>query len=100
MINKDFARKFIDELRSEKYTQIFGGYYDNKGGFCELGLAAKVAGLEKNILRYNYWWNGSIGLSSDQLDIILHMNDKEKKTFNEIADYMESLLNDRDSSRM
>src|SRR6187402_2867644 len=110
---KDFKEKWIKALRSGSYPQTTGTLFreypseitSNNAGYCCLGVAGAVCGLSKERLS----GNGSFheyseeyleeygvpktlrgGIGDDRIvNHLVSMNDSEKLSFNEIADWIE-----------
>lgn len=105
-MNKRYKQKWIDALRSKKYKQTTGTLQDTEG-FCCLGVLcdtsekARKHYFKKEILDS---WGGSrydsldsdflamFGLSEEEQDTLTDMNDREGKSFKEIAKYIEKNL--------
>lgn len=104
----DFKAKWVEALRSGKYKQCTSELSDEYGRFCCLGVACIVAGhthremvgygFVGNIEKYNIKF-----LNTDLVPSMLHgndgiafrlqqMNDVGKRSFSEIADYIEQNL--------
>jgi len=91
---KEFAEKWIAELRSGKHEQIKGMLCDG-AGFCCLGIADSiVAGNEKSdwgtIPQYSEGVPKEIIGDNTLTAKLTSMNDEGNKTFPEIADWIES----------
>jgi hypothetical protein len=107
VINAAALKKWIEALRTGGYTKI-KKFCRTQKGFCAAGVGLDVSNTgywrksnKGNMFSYSYQDEGAIftcgtinqiyGLSTDQFDIVTHMNDNGK-TFSEIADYLESLM--------
>lgn len=105
MMNPDDKALWVAALRSGDYTQTDGVLQDEKGCNCCLGVLARI----KNIPQEDreFWvdfrfsdgvlYTGSIpqgfcGIESDEQEVLIHMNDADNKSFNEIAAYIEANL--------
>ncbi len=102
--------KWIEALRSGNFKQV-GGALRSYDGFCCLGVACEVYKKElhgkwikyetRNIFRTDDFETTTgclgpkllklLGLTGKQETELIGMNDSGGKTFNEIADYLESL---------
>jgi len=96
---------WVDALRSGKYEQTTGQLLKD-GRYCCLGVACEVAMYHGVIFEYD-GENGDLtgNFVGDWLEIttdkgpytqekLIDLNDKEKKSFSEIADYIESCLSE------
>ena len=109
MLKPRITKKWIKALRSGKYQQG-NGYLCKDDKYCCLGiliavhfgedvfLPAKGHGIE-NVKAFDgkisYLpsdFSDQIGLDYSTEESLIHMNDLDKKTFNEIADYIENNL--------
>ena len=103
-MNRAFLEEWTAALRDPSATQGRGCLGLIDGSRCCLGVAADVAGVSKNtmndteVLGYAFTedsvlWSvvpaGWMGISEGKIDKLMHMNDKEEKTFPEIADWIE-----------
>jgi len=83
---------FIKELRSGKYEQTGGEYYNEEtGAYCALGVACRSLDLsvdEKYSPSYSDLANNFL-INDEDIDDIVSMNDDEGLNFNEIADTLE-----------
>jgi len=110
-----FKKKWLEALRSGKFEQIDGSLArkhtktememgaKQEWGFCVLGVAAKVAGYSNDKVRRA---GGNIPERFEKVpsllredhemshiaDGLMDMNDTQKKSFTEIADYIEREL--------
>lgn len=87
---KEFAEKWVAALRdAEQDTQITGQYYDAElNCYCAMGIGLKANGYKFdndgdlvggiNPLGDDIWWD------------IMQLNDRDHKTFPEIADWIEA----------
>ena len=100
----DFKNKWVEGLRSGQYKQAVGELYQEASdSYCCLGVACIVAGHTKDELAHNL--KVPCQLSYPRTPALLHahylkepnsivcrlidMNDNGRKSFNEIADYIE-----------
>lgn len=111
---KHFAEKWIKALRSGKYhqtTEILGKVKGDKCEYCCLGVAASLQGFEMDVLSENgelieltKWDDNSDEIEYFDLieaglpdtlftgelpSLLIEMNDRQNKTFDEIADWVE-----------
>lgn len=88
----ELKSKWVEALRSGKYEQ--GRASLRSGGkYCCLGVLCAVAGLEISTDGENV--DGGYGPITElgvRTDTLWWMNDQEKKSFTEIADYIEKNL--------
>ncbi len=102
--------KWIEALRSGKYTQAMSGLRNCNDGYCWLGVLCDI--LDPNAWSRQPWSShyefgrgnnrnaGTLptyikwdtGISSDTEAQLVEMNDIEKLSFNQIADYIEKNL--------
>lgn len=106
-MDKELKQKWIDALRSGKYEQGTGSLEDN-GKYCCLGVLAVVGELAERRAHspsgrtHFYWGDGvftsstfpdsaclKVGLWNGVYGMLMHMNDSDKKSFAEIADWIE-----------
>ena len=82
----------MDALRSGEYEQTIGVLKDEVG-YCCLGVGAIVAGLgiTETFGAYESIME-KFGLSELEKGLLTSMNDNDKKTFPEIADAIEQML--------
>ena len=93
----DLKQRWVDALRSGQYQQGFGRLHkqlSNKSYFCCLGVLCEVAIKEGSISWYpanSTHISKDCGdlLDSDIQSTLIDMNDKYRRTFLEIADYIE-----------
>lgn len=97
---KDFAIKWLEHLRSGDYNQTRAALHAN-GGYCCLGVACLVAGItEEEMGDSGYMITGMVQqigkpYPSELLgctplgEKLMQLNDQEKRTFLEIADWVE-----------
>lgn len=114
---KPSVMKWIQALRSGEYKQTTGALQKTKGakaGYCCLGVACvlynEVAAANNRISveiknpSGNVAFGGNIeqlpmrplrhyGLSGQMQEDLIDINDKKKKNFNQIADYIEAEFN-------
>lgn len=100
MLDKKLKANWLTALRSREYTQIQGNLKDEKG-YCCIGVFAHCNNIP--ISR-----DGRVMLDEDGIEIsysplteligqleaenLWKMNDRENKSFSEIADYIEANL--------
>ena len=108
----DFKKGWIDGLRSGKYKQVDGVFYDVGCGYCAIGVAlVECHSIDKSFLAgmstlnnicenyeipyadvkipWRYSASGSVEETTDLEEIIMEMNDGDGASFNEIADWIE-----------
>lgn len=115
-MDPEVKARWVEALRSGKYTQVKGALRTPEGCNCCLGVLAELEGItyrpydktkdvavesgDKENLWFDFGQDGTIagnvpygfcGLGMDRFDLI-RMNDDEGKTFPEIADYIEKNL--------
>lgn len=87
-LKADWARA----LRSGEYTQHFGNI--GKGtNLCCVGVGGAITGLVPDVSgpgSYECWQ--ALGITEDEAQTLFNMNDKLRKTFPVIADYIEANL--------
>lgn len=107
MITIKQARKWVNALRSGKYSQTKGCLQDSKG-YCCLGVACDVfipkskqvrdcflylEGEEPGEQYFAPFWlkeiNDDFYRKTGQLFDLVHLNDKKRYSFDEIADIIE-----------
>ena len=101
---KELRNDWITALRSGEYVQARGGLCRN-GGYCCLGVAAKVIGISDDILedtdsggarnayediKKAYGLEHSLGIYNDGSHALYTHNDSDKWNFNQIADLIET----------
>ena len=109
--NVPFITEWIADLRSGQYKQV-RRTLKNYSGYCCLGRACDVAATmgmgtweDENDDSTYFCYGGEeedvvipqplldwIGISNDEQEILFQMNDIEKKTFPEIAEYIEKVI--------
>lgn len=96
-MKKAFVEAWLSGLRSGKYKQhrfamsdSINGLYSNASAFCCLGLGCVIkAGTPKQADKADRSAD-VLELEQDVIDTLIIMNDEEKKTFAEIADWIEA----------
>lgn len=115
-MNPELKAKWLTALRSGEYQQTQGRLYRPNpvlmsdleptpypSGYCCLGVLALCAGktvedmsrsVNHNLMDVGMgkWDEGSVGIDPDAEDYLTDMNDKEQKSFAEIADWVEANL--------
>src|SRR5579859_5395879 len=100
VITEELKTEWVEALRSGKYVQGTGYLRDANEQFCCLGVLADIINptawgkVEFNAYMFK---NSFATLSADILprdiqEVLYTMNDHDKKTFIEIADYIETNL--------
>src|SRR4051794_35352962 len=96
----ELTQKWVDALRSGKYKQGKGLLRDFNDNYCCLGVLCEIAGISASLdhcisgSRYTYLGYSSnlplkIWLNTHESEL-MGLNDSLKKSFNEIADYIEA----------
>lgn len=102
---------WLEALRSGNFEQTTSKLQDEKGCNCCLGVLARVQDIKFKSSVYGQSFNfgevvdhegdyisnycppdGFCGISPDVQEHLVNMNDVEKKSFDEIADYIEANL--------
>lgn len=108
-IQKQNLKDWIAALRSGDYKQTRLCLSDINGYYCSLGVACEVMHVPKIKCIYTYqyqiskdyfstkspgndWLLEKFGIT--ECGILMMMNDSHQKSFNEIADYLETRLNE------
>jgi hypothetical protein len=106
-MKKELKDKWVAALRSDKYTQGREKLRTDDGSYCCLGVLCEVLDVPRRdtFERWEYVFEGQAtslqltaalrqhaGLSSAFEYDLISMNDDQRKTFDEIADYIESEL--------
>lgn len=95
----EIKAKWVKALRSGRYKQGTGMLYsESNKAFCCLGVLAKSCGIlgqrgaeaKSNIIYDNL--ADPLELTPSTQILLLHMNDVQGKSFNEIADWIEENL--------
>jgi len=102
---KKLFRKASEILRTTKIQQHYGGFSDGKGKYCAIGAVYAEYGWDPNDYWSDSYWRiedfniigGQLGFSDGIHEYstyegsdVIRMNDMNKATFSEIADYLES----------
>ncbi len=110
MTRDEFRRKWIEALRSGKYRQgrreLAKAIGNGCWGFCCLGVACDLHARENGTpwTRHGEGWmvyldgggwlpkmvEQALGLKDYQIYDLIRMNDEDRKTFAEIADWLEA----------
>jgi hypothetical protein len=105
MINKEFLKKLIVELRSGKHKQHHGSYRGPDGSLCIMALAYDVSETTKDDLgRFNWtkFWS-NIGAERNEHFIIngaqWHQINDSGTTFAEFADIFENKLKELEAAQ-
>lgn len=102
-MDRELKPLWVAALRSGKYQQTAGILRSQANRFCCLGVLCEVTGVphgekggycfaEEDISRNQTPPAGFVGLSSDDLNELVNMNDDQRRDFNFIADYIEEHL--------
>ena len=96
-------KQWIEALRSGEYRQARGTLRTQDGRFCCLGVACEISGIDKwefngNSYSYDHNYSGMSARVCDHIGFplsgqgrLIQMNDNQGATFQEIADYLETL---------
>lgn len=108
MMNPSVKRAWVEALRSGEYPQAQARLYDRfADGYCCLGVLCDVidphkwrsdgayeAVVDGEVIRMHDTLAGpvldALGMPEDVADRLMDMNDQDGKSFDEIADYIES----------
>lgn len=90
MKRTEHTQKWLDALRSGEYKQC-GFSMHNAGMYCCLGVAAELIGCIDDANKYEIV-NELYGLEWGESIDLMGMNDKDQKTFPQIADEIEKML--------
>lgn len=92
MENKELKAKWVAALRSGEYKQLTpgGSFWRNDGRHCCIGVLGELLGEQQAMDTHNF--RRSCPLSESETDALVGMNDRDGKTFAEIADYIEANL--------
>jgi len=92
-MNKEIKTKWLKALRSKRYKQTTGTLCDRDGGYCCLGVLARIQGAKKENLFDRGILKADLakyaaGLRIQSQNILADLND-DGKDFIQIADYIE-----------
>lgn len=105
MISKQQAREWVEALRSGEYEQGRTYLHDSTAGtYCCLGVLSEAMGASYSETRREFVFREAVvtGLSRSSLTVpscwlpndvqtrLVGLNDVKRKSFDEIADYIES----------
>ena len=100
-MNKEIKPKWLDALRSGKYKQSIHKLRNPSNGFCCIGVLCDVVAPDRwHKVDDNYLHDGckayastvvynATDLTNEVVEKLVHMNDRERRTFAEIADWIE-----------
>ena len=95
-MNQELKRLWVQALRSGKYEQARSAFCVMSNGngvsYCALGVLVKEANLA---ITPNTDWCDTVeglGVSVEDIDTLVELNDTDKKSFSEIADWIEGNL--------
>jgi hypothetical protein len=108
-MDPECKKKWLEALRSEWFPQTHGVLfrkneaYGLPAGYCCLGVLAEACDLPRSMSGNDMVVGGSrtqlepnvrelVGLTSSAQGQLVRMNDTEKKSFSEIADWIEEYL--------
>lgn len=96
-MNIENAKKWVQALRSGRYKQLVGSLRDDIGEhFCCLGVAHEcLVGPLHNDRQERYSAvRRALGIDTSMTDKLWMMNDRDRKSFAEIADYVDAIIAD------
>jgi hypothetical protein len=86
--NKEKIQKWQKALESGEYQQGLGTLYDKEtNSYCCLGVAAKLENIQTTTQSY-FKIEEIYGLTIDDTNKFIKLNDEERKTFKEIAEFI------------
>lgn len=111
MMNPELKSKWLEALRSGNYKQAHGKLKTDKG-YCCLGVLCEVAGLQGEVSRYYsspdrtiymFGTHSEVSFFPEELRsiaciseknrrVLMEMNDNDRKSFAEIADWIQRNL--------
>jgi hypothetical protein len=83
--------KWVEALRSGEFSQC-QKEIGCDSHLCCIGVAGVVAGFSQNANWGTYDVAERLGLTADQREALIELNDWQNKSFPEIADYIEANL--------
>lgn len=112
-LNREKVGKWIEALRSGRYQQG-NGYLNRAGKFCCLGVACESEGLEGRMrdpqspvyygkTAYAYLppeTREALGLTEEQENKLVNMNDVDMASFEEIAQQLEQWLEEESEEKV
>lgn len=84
--------KWIKALRSGKFRQARGRLTKGKNHHCCIGVAAVVANPKIKLGVSTGDAAALVGINSSEQQVLVDMNDHERRSFKTIADYIEKNL--------
>lgn len=96
-MTKEIAMKWITALRSGKYEQYIAGRIaknSESNCVCCLGVLSKEMKLGKSFTSYIEYPTEILTNHEADQSIFIDMNDTKKLSFNQIADYIESHMDE------
>ena len=100
MFSKQLANDWVAALRSGEYKQCVGDFHNGDDEFCAVGVLYNEFNPNYYELSSNgtYEWCGpdaihDLGFNSHFIDEIMDHNDRDKWTFERIADAVERHIN-------
>ena len=88
----ELKAQWIAALRSGEYTQGRGALKTGDGGYCCLGVLCIVLKRPEFLTATYERLRRASGLSSDETDGCVELNDVAQQSFTQIADYIEMYL--------
>lgn len=95
-MDQELKKQWVDALRSGKYSQCTGTLTDGEG-YCCLGVLATIRGrLDDDGYCTDMCEDGDVDVPPEWVDArnprLIHLNDTQGASFNEIADWIEANL--------
>jgi hypothetical protein len=95
MMDAELKKRWVAALRSGEFKQ--GRYeLESEGAFCCLGVLCRIVGIptrdEAGLPLSATPGHPPGGLSEAEESVLVEMNDNKRKSFREIADYIEANL--------
>lgn len=99
-MKKTLKNKWTEALKSKKFEQGTGAFCRNNQ-YCCLGVLCEISALPKVVVHndteymgrsatFNHHMNEYFGLDYKQTNVLMDLNDAHRKTFDEIADWIET----------
>ena len=107
MMNRKTKTAWVRALRSGKYRQGAGALRNRDSEFCCLGVLCHISPLVKikqhagdfdvtytdgasvSSSKIPSWYRERLGITRDEQDALVSLNDEDKAPFDEIADWIE-----------
>ena len=90
-LQKKSIKAWVRALRSGKYTQGREQIYDrHRETYCCIGVLARIQNRNMDdITTHSFCHEGKYNVGRDTMFHLVKMNDEDKNSFEEIADYIE-----------